>query len=258
MSFVESLFGLVGRVALVTGGNSGLGLAMAKALALGGARVVICGRNAQRLQTAVEDVGNSGSQAACVEFDVELTAKLPELAHLAARPFGPPDILVNAAGVNPRFPWDQVDVAMWEKTLAVNLNAAFFLAKELVGSMIKRGFGRIINLSSLQSVRAFENSMPYGASKGGISQLTRAMAEAWSKGQSGVTVNAVAPGFFKTKLTEPLFEQPELVQSLASKTLIGRTGEPEDIHGITLFLASKASSYVTGQVVLLDGGWTAA
>ncbi|MBI4804391.1 MAG: SDR family oxidoreductase [Desulfovibrio sp.] len=258
MSFIESLFGLAGRVALVTGGNSGLGLAMARALAFGGARVVLCGRNAQRLQTAVEDLGDCAGQAACVEFDVSLTDRLPELAHLAARPFGPPDILVNAAGVNPRLPWEQVDVASWEKTLAVNLGAAFFLAKELVGSMLNRGFGRIINLASLQSVRAFENSVAYGASKGGVSQLTRAMAEAWSRGKSGVTANAVAPGFFKTRLTEPLFEQPGLAEGLASKTLIGRTGEPEDIHGITLFLASQASSYVTGQVLFLDGGWTAA
>jgi len=258
MSFVESLFGLSGRVALVTGGNSGLGQAMAKALALGGASVVVCGRNPQRLQSTVDDLRNAGSQVAGVEFDMGFTGKLSELARLAARPFGTPDILINAAGVNPRLPWEQVDVSTWEKTLAVNLNAAFFLAKELVGGMLKRGFGRIINLTSLQAVRAFENGLPYGVSKGGLVQLTRAMAEAWSKNQSGVTANAVAPGFFKTKLTAPLFEQPEIVRSLAAKTLIGRTGEPEDVHGVTLFLASQASSYVTGQILFVDGGWTAA
>lgn len=258
MSFVESLFGLSGRVALVTGGNSGLGLAMARALALGGACVVVCARDEAMLRSTAEDINRTGGRAAFITFDIGQTDKLPELAHLAAKPFGNPDILVNAAGVNPRLPWDQVDISTWDQTLAVNLKASFFLAKELVGGMLKRGFGRIINLASLQCVRAFENGLPYGVSKGGVAQLTRAMAEAWSKDRSGVTANAVAPGFFETKLTAPLFEQPEVVRSMAAKTLVGRTGEPEDLHGMTLFLASQASSYVTGQILFLDGGWTAA
>ena len=257
-SYVERLFRLDGRVALVTGGGSGLGLAMARALSLGGARVVLCGRDLAKLRAAVVEIHGLGGEAAAVACDLAESDRLQELARESREPFGSPDILVNAAGLNPRLPWDQVDAAVWDETLAVNLKAPFFLAKALVGDMLGRGFGRIINLASLQSVRAFADGLPYGASKGGVAQLTRAMAEAWSRNQSGVTANALAPGFFRTGLTAPLYQKPEVVRELADKTLIGRTGEPGDIHGATLFLASRASSYITGQILYLDGGWTAA
>lgn len=256
-SYLDSLFHLSGRTALVTGGSSGLGLAMARALSRAGAAVVLAARDAKRLEGARAAIASQGGAAEAIPFDLADTARLPELGVLAAGPFGPPDILVNAAGINPRQPWDQVTHDDWNRTLAVNLTAPFLLARELVPAMRRHRFGRIINLASLQSVRAFPDGAPYGASKGGLAQLTRAMAQAWSGQASGITVNAVAPGFFRTGMTAPLFASDDVARELAGRTIIGRTGEPDDIDGLTIFLASPASAYLTGQIVFLDGGWSA-
>ncbi|MDJ0834247.1 MAG: SDR family oxidoreductase, partial [Gammaproteobacteria bacterium] len=160
-----------------------------------------------------------------------------------------------AAGVNLRQPAEEITLDSWDQTLNLNLATPFFLARELVDGMRSRGWGRVINIASLQSVRAFANSVPYGASKGGIAQLTRAMAEAWSK--YGIACNAIAPGFFPTQLTAPVYEQPEKLEQLAAQTAIGRNGELADLDGITIFLASPASDYITGQVIHVDGGFTA-
>jgi NAD(P)-dependent dehydrogenase (short-subunit alcohol dehydrogenase family) len=143
----------------------------------------------------------------------------------------------------------------WDATLNLNLAVPFFLARELVPAMQQRGWGRIVNIASLQSTRAFPNGLAYGASKGGITQLTRAMAEAWSR--DGITCNAVAPGFFPTELTAPVYENPELLDRLAAQTAIGRNGVLPDLDGLTVFLASSASDYITGQVISIDGGFTA-
>jgi NAD(P)-dependent dehydrogenase (short-subunit alcohol dehydrogenase family) len=137
------------------------------------------------------------------------------------------------------------------------LTAPFFLARQLVPSMRSKGWGKIINIGSLQSVRAFPNSVAYGASKGGVMQLTRAMAEAWSKDQSGITCNAIGPGFFKTGLTAPLYDEQEVIDALARQTIIGRNGEMSDLAGLVVFLSSRASDYITGQLIFLDGGWSA-
>ncbi len=259
MTTLNDLFALNGRVALVTGASSGIGRAMASALAAAGAAVIHAALEAEEsaLQEAVAGVESAGGKAAYVKCDVSRFDALPGVVEKAATFFGSPDILVNAAGVNLREPWEKVSFDTWNKTIDINLTAPFFLARLLIPAMREKGWGKIINIASLQSTRAFPNSAPYGASKGGVMQLTRAMAEAWSGNMSGITCNAIAPGFFKTGLTAPLFDNQEVIDALSRQTIIGRNGELEDLNGLTIFLASRASDYITGQTIALDGGWTA-
>ncbi|GAA6162534.1 hypothetical protein NBRC116590_02380 [Pelagimonas sp. KU-00592-HH] len=190
-----------------------------------------------------------------VAGDVANLDRVDDLARQLAAPFGAPDILVHAAGLNPRLPAEDLSPDVWNATLAVNLSAPFFLSQAFVPAMTESGWGRIVNFASLQSFRAFPNGLPYGASKGGVAQMTRAMAEAWSS--FGITVNAIAPGFFETELTASVFADPERAARNAAQTCIGRNGEAGDLDGPLLFLCSDASRYVTGQILMLDGGFTA-
>lgn len=246
------LFSLEGKVALVTGANSGIGLAIAESLAAAGARVVLVARRPVELEAAAARIG---AAAAFLPCDLSDRAALFACAAGAAGFFGAPDILVNAAGVNIRKPMLELTEADWDTTLRINLEAPFFLAQRLAPAMIARGWGRILNISSLQSVRAFNNSGPYGASKGGIAQLTRAQAEAWSR--HGVNTNAIAPGFFATPLTAPVVNDPARWQAMADKTFIGRNGTLTDLAGTAIYLCSPASDYVTGQTIFVDGGFSA-
>jgi gluconate 5-dehydrogenase len=252
---IRALYDLTGRTALVTGASSGLGRAIAEALAAAGARIVAVARRKAMLDSVVEALRGAGAKAEAIDADLARRHEIARLAEAAAEPFGAPDILVNAAGINTREHADQVTDAGWDATLAINLSAPFFLAQRLAPAMAEKGWGRIINIASLQSVRAFANGISYGASKGGIMQLTRAMAEAWSP--RGVCCNAIAPGFFPTGLTAPVFENRELAGRLAAQTMIGRNGALADIHGLAVFLAAPASDYITGQTIFLDGGFTA-
>jgi gluconate 5-dehydrogenase len=251
----RTIFDLAGRVALVTGASSGLGRTIARALAGAGAAVVLVARRADRLEAAAAEIDAAGGKAVPLVADVGQRDTLPDVARASAAPFGAPDILVNAAGLNPRQHADQLTEAAWDETIELNLAAPFFLARALVPAMAAKGWGRIVNIASLQSERAFENGLAYGASKGGIVQLTRAMAQAWSA--RGITCNAIAPGFFPTELTAPLFADPATVERLAQRTMIGRNGRLEDLHGIAVFLAARASDYITGQTIFVDGGFTA-
>ncbi|MGC1816914.1 MAG: SDR family oxidoreductase, partial [Casimicrobiaceae bacterium] len=207
------------------------------------------------LREAARGISTAGGRAAHVACDVSDRSRLGDCVAQAAAHFGTPDILVNAAGINLREAADRITEASWDAQLLLNLTVPFFLARHLVPGMLARRWGRIINVASMQSVRAFPDSAPYGASKGGIVQLTRAMAEAWSA--RGVNCNAIAPGFFPTALTAPVYADPRRVAELAARTMIGRNGELDDLHGLTVFLAAPASDYVTGQTIYIDGGFSA-
>jgi NAD(P)-dependent dehydrogenase (short-subunit alcohol dehydrogenase family) len=251
----SNLFDLSGRVALVTGGSGGLGRHMGEALARAGAAVVLVARRAPQLADAVAAIQTAGADATGVVHDLSDPAEVDDLVRQAAEAFGAPDILVNAAGVNLREPPEAITPESWHRTLTLNLTIPFFLARACVAPMKAKGAGRILNVASLQSQRAFPDGMAYGASKGGVAQLTRAMAEAWSR--DGITANAIAPGFFPTELTAPVFEDGAKAALLAAQTAVGRNGRLEDLDGITVFLASAAAAYVTGQIIYVDGGFTA-
>lgn len=246
---------IAGKVALVTGASSGIGQRQALALARAGASVVLLGRRKERLDAAVAEIEAFDGTAVSLAVDLSDREQLAEVAKLAAGQFGSVDILINAAGVNFRQPIDEVTFDSWDETLTLNLAVPFFLARELVPAMQAKAWGRIINIASLQSSRAFANGLVYGASKGGVAQLTRAMAEAWSG--KGINSNAIAPGFFPTELTAPVYQNADMLDKLAKQTAIGRNGELSDLDGITVFLASGASDYITGQIIHLDGGFTA-
>ncbi len=252
---LDSLFDLANRVAVVTGGNSGIGKAIAYALGSQGARLILMARRASELSGACAELHSEGISATGIAVDLADREALKQACVDAALPYGAPDILVNCSGINIRRPFPELTDADWDATLAINLAAPFFLTHALAPAMKAKGWGRIINIASLQSVRAFNNSGPYGASKGGVMQLTRATAEYWSA--FGVTCNAIAPGFFNTPLTAPVFADAAKAQKNADATMIGRNGELPDLYGTAIFLASNASAYVTGQTIFVDGGFSA-
>ena len=248
-------FSLENKVALITGGTSGLGKMMALALAKAGAFVWIASSRDNADET-LKELNNQGSEGRFIQVDVTSSEALENVVSLIHQESNQIDILVNAAGINLRTSAEDLTLDEWQKTIDINLTAPFYLSQLVADSMRKNNWGRIINIASLQSLRAFDNSIPYGASKGGVMQLTRALAQAYSK--DGVLVNAIAPGFFRTNLTESLFQDPGKLKTLADKTMMGRNGEEKDIFGISVFLCSDANSYVTGQTIFLDGGFSAA
>ncbi|WP_425078292.1 SDR family NAD(P)-dependent oxidoreductase [Ruegeria denitrificans] len=248
----RALFDLTGRVACITGASSGLGRQVARTLAAAGARVVGVARRSDALAQMQAEIGNN---AEAVVADVSDRDGMGELVKTVNSKFGAPDIIVHAAGVNTREAADDVTPEGWDATLALNLSAPFFLSQAMVPEMKKKGWGRIVNFASLQTTRAFPGGIAYGATKAGIGQLTRAMAEAWSP--FGITANAIGPGFFPTELTQAVFDDPERAERNAAQTCIGRNGQMQDIDGPILFLCSNASGYVTGQVLMVDGGFTA-
>ena len=243
------------RVAVVTGGIGGLGTEICVALARAGRSVIAAdlGARAERIEQFARDVEDldirfealdAGDFEACGALVRKVEADLGAL-----------DILVNAAGINLRQPFAEVTAAAFDLHVAIHLRAPFLLTQRLAPAMRDRGWGRIVNLASLQSTRAFADGAPYGAAKGGIVQLTRAIAQAWSP--HGITCNAIGPDFFPTPLTAPVFADPARAAANAAQTAIGRNGRLDDLYGATVFLASDASAYVTGQTLMIDGGFTA-
>ncbi|MCK0148871.1 SDR family oxidoreductase [Marivita sp. S6314] len=252
MADTARLFDLTGRVAVVTGASSGLGRRAAVTLAAAGAKVVGVARRRDALADLCTEIGEA---AAYVVADVADRAAMDDLTAALTAPFGSPDIVVHAAGINTREAADDVTPEGWDTTLALNLSAPFFLSQALVPAMKAKSWGRIVNFASLQTTRAFPGGIAYGATKAGIGQLTRAMAEAWSR--DGINANAIGPGFFPTELTEAVFSDPDRAARNAAQTCIQRNGRMDDMDGPLLFLCSDASSYVTGQVLMVDGGFTA-
>jgi gluconate 5-dehydrogenase len=253
--YLRELFSLDGRVAVVTGGSSGIGQAIARALAGAGARVVLIARGEDALDEAASRLRTAGADAAWVGADLGDRASLERGAKAAAAAFGEPDILVNSAGVNLRPPLGALTIGEWDQTMAVNLTAPFLLGQRFGPGMAERGWGRIINIASQQAVRAFFNSGGYGASKGGLASLTRSQSEAWAP--AGVCCNAISPGFVITPLTREVGTDPVRSAALAARTMIGRNGQPADFEGTAVLLASRASDYITGQVIFVDGGFSA-
>lgn len=251
----SAMFDLTGRRAVVTGGNAGIGEALALALGRAGARVLLLARREAELQAAVGRLRAEGINADALSADLAALSDLHAVATHAELMLGGADILVNAAGVNLRQPFEAVTPEAWQLQLALHLGAPFFLTQALAPGMRQRGWGRILNIASLQSLRAFADSAPYGAAKGGIVQLTRAIAQAWSP--HGITCNAIGPGFFPTTLTAAVFSDASLAQHHAAQTCIGRNGTLTDLHGPAVFLCSDAGAYVTGQTLMVDGGYTA-
>jgi NAD(P)-dependent dehydrogenase (short-subunit alcohol dehydrogenase family) len=252
---LASMFSLQGRVALVTGGSAGIGLAIGSALGRAGARVLLAARREGALRDAAATLAAQGIAASVVTADVSSPEAAMQCAHAALAQHERIDILVNAAGVNLRQSFAEVTPETWQTQLALHLGAPFFLTQALAPLMKARGWGRIINIASLQSYRAFANSAPYGAGKGGVVQLTRAIAQEW--GRHGITCNAIGPGFFPTALTASVFADEALARRHAEQTCLGRNGQLQDLDGLAVFLASDASGYISGQTIMIDGGYTA-
>jgi len=249
------LFDLTDRVAIVTGGNGGIGLGMAQGLAEAGAAVVIAGRNRAKSEAAAAELEASGARALAVEADVTQEVSCRALVKAAVDAFGRLDILVNNAGINIRKRPEEYSLAEWNEVLATNLTSAFLCAQAAHPEMRRRGGGKIINIGSMMSIFGAAFATPYGASKGGIVQMTRGLATAWAK--DNIQVNAVLPGWIDTELTRDARAQvPGLHDRVLARTPAGRWGAPEDHAGIAVFLASAASDFVTGAAIPVDGGYS--
>ena len=239
---------------MITGGSSGIGKAMATALCQAGAEVVLVARRPEPLEQAVAELRAKAGKAAWVSGDLSERDGMHAVADQVLARFGTPDVLINAAGLNLRPPLDELTESDWDRTMATNLDAPFILGQRFGPKMAANGWGRLIHIASQQTVRAFGNSGAYGVSKAAVSALARSQAEAWSS--RGVCVNAVAPGFVHTPLTEAVFRDQAKAEAMARRTMIGRNGELADFAGIAVFLASDASAFVTGQTIFVDGGFS--
>jgi len=249
------LFDLSGRVALVTGGNGGIGLGMAQGLAQAGAAVVLAGRDAAKNSAAVAALTRAGARAFAVQGDVRDKAACQVLVDAATKAYGRLDILVNNAGINIRKQPQEYSPEEWHSIIETNLSSAFFCSQAAYPAMLRAGGGKIINIGSMMSLMGAAFSAPYGASKGGIVQLTRGLATAWAKDK--IQVNAVLPGWIDTDLTRQSRKQVSgLEERVNARTPAGRWGTPDDMAGIAVFLASRASDFITGTAIPVDGGYS--
>ena len=256
MSTVLDQFNLTGRRALVTGGARGLGRVMAQALAEAGAEVAVTSRSLDHARSAANEIAAAtGRRAVGIETDVTVSADITRLGGEVDQAFGGIDILINNAGVNIRGASETLSEADWDTVIDTNVKGPFLCARTFGPRMAARGWGRIINLGSILSVIGIAGRAPYGASKAAIANLTRVLALEWAA--QGVTVNAICPGPFATEMNRPLMNDPEKFAAFVAKIPLGRWAELHEIAGAALFLASDASSFVTGSLLFVDGGWTA-
>jgi NAD(P)-dependent dehydrogenase (short-subunit alcohol dehydrogenase family) len=248
----DRMFDLSGQVALVTGTSRGLGQYIARALAKAGADLILTSRRRETLAEFEAEIRGLGRRTLALELDVRDLASIQRMAAEAEGAFGQIHILVNNAGCNVRKPALDVTWDDWNLVLDTNLRGSFFVAQAIARGMIARDYGRIINIGSVTSVFGYAGLAPYGASRGGIRQLTMSLADDW--GKHGVTVNCLAPGWFRTQQNQVLYENQEWVEYLTDRIPVKRPGQPHDLDGAVVFLASEASRYVTGQTLLVDGG----
>ncbi len=248
----DALFDLTGQVAIVTGTSRGLGQYLARALAKAGADLVITGRKRETLAQFEAEIKALGRRVLPLELDVRNQESIEKMAADAEAAFGQIHILVNNAGCNIRKPALEVTWSDWNQILDTNLRGSFFVAQAIARGMVGKGYGRIVNIGSVTSVAGYAGLAPYGASRGGVRQLTMSLADDW--GKHGITVNCLAPGWFRTEQNKVLYEDKEWVDYLEDRIPVKRAGQPHDLDGAVVFLASEASRYVTGQTLLVDGG----
>jgi gluconate 5-dehydrogenase len=255
MSLIERLFGLEGRVALVTGSSAGIGAAIARGLAGAGASVVVNGRSPEKIDSVVASIVAAGGKAHGVPFDVTIGAEVRAGVVRIEREIGPIDILVNNAGMQRRGPLEDFAEETWRELMRANVDSVFLVAQAVARAMIPRKRGRIVNICSVQSELGRAGIAPYTASKGAVKMLTKGMAIDW--GKYGIRVNGLGPGYFRTELNKALVEDEKFSSWLGARTPLGRWGEVDELVGAAIFLASDASSFVNGHILYVDGGVTA-
>lgn len=251
---MQELFDLSGKVAIVTGASRGLGQYFSRALAKAGADLVITSRTLSSLTEFKQEIESLGRKVLAVQMDVLSQSDIENMVQAAIKEYGKIDILVNNAGLNIRNPATEFSWEDWDTVLQTNLKGNFFCAQAVGKEMIKRKYGRIINMGSCTCVFGMEGIAPYTASRGGVLMMTRSLAAEW--GKFGITANVLAPGWFKTAQNAALYENPEWIKNVKSRIPLDRPGQPHDLDGTVIFLASDASAYVTGQMILVDGGFT--
>ena len=249
-----NLFDLTGQMALVTGSTRGLGEVMAKAIAKAGADVAVCGRSETDLKRVSDDIIALGRRAKGFYLDVTSKKSIQASVELILSYFGKVDILVNNAGINHRVPILEYPEKMWDMVINTNLKGYFLMAQAVVPQMIDRGYGKVINMSSILGTVGLPNQLAYASSKGGVNQMTKVMALEWAK--LGVRVNAIGPTYFETELVTQIRNDPERFNFINERTPMGRWGHLSELEGIVIFLASHASDFITGQTIYVDGGWT--